>query len=576
MAFDGLTIAAVMEELDKTLTGGRIYKIAQPEKDELILTFKCNSNQYRLLISADPSLPLIYLTDNNKPSPATAPAFCMLLRKHLQSAKIISFTQPDFERIVRIEFENLNEMGDLCRKTLVVELMGRYSNIILIDDKDMIIDSIRHVSSYVSSVREVLPGRTYFLPKVLEKKNPLNENKEDFIYGITNYGEDIFAYKYIYMEYTGIAPVVASAICKKSGIEKNVKLSEITDPAKLWESFKEVMDKAHNKDFAPNLFYENGIINDYAPVYLYGNDDRKDYDSMSKLLAEFYSEKNIVSRIRQRSGDIRRVVQNALDRTKKKTELQEKQLQDTVKRDDYRIYGELLNTYGYGAKEGEKSIKVLNYYTNEEISIPLDPMYSAKDNAKRYFAKYNKLKRTYEALTSLIEENKLELMHLESIMASLDIARSEEDLVQIKEELIASGYVRRRKNVKAPKITSKPYHYVTDEGFDIYVGKNNYQNDELSHKFASGHDMWFHVKKAAGSHVILKVNGKEVPDKVFEKAASLAAYYSSVKEQDKVEIDYTEKKNLKKPPASAPGYVIYHTNYSMVTSPGIIGMKLVE
>ena len=581
MAFDGITIASVVQELNEKLVGGRILKIAQPEKDELILTVKNEGNQFRMLISADPSLPLIYLTEENKPSPMTAPTFCMLLRKHLQNAKFISFSQPDFERIVRIELEHLNEMGDLCTKTLVVELMGRYSNIIFVDDKDTIVDSIRRVSSAVSSVREVLPGREYFLPKVLEKKNPMLAVKEDFLSAsVEKSTEDkpIPVFKSIYMEYTGIAPIVAKSMCHSADISQDMFINDMDDSAKdrLWSVFKSYMDTVREGSFNPTIYYEDGMVLDYAPVDLPEITERKSYSSISELLYRFYSEKNIVSRIRQRSYDIRRVVQNAIDRTKKKIDLQEKQFEDSKKRETYRIYGELLNAYGYGIENGSKSAEVLNYYDNQMITIPLDPTYSVKDNARKYFDKYGKMKRTYEALVVLMEENMKELMHLESIMTSLDIARAEADLVQIKEELIDSGYVRRRRNLKKPKITSKPFHYISSAGYDIYVGKNNYQNDELSFKFATGRDLWFHAKKAPGSHVIVKVKGEEIPDSVFEEAASLAAYYSSVKDSNKVEIDYTEKKNLKKPAGSAPGFVIYYTNYSMVASTDISKLKLIE
>ena len=580
MAFDGITISAVTAELNDKLKGGRVFKIAQPEKDELIVTVKNDGNQYRLLISADPSLPLIYLTEENKTSPLTAPAFCMLLRKHLQNAKFLGFSQPDFERIVRIELEHLDEMGDVCRKTLIVELMGRYSNIIFVDDNNRIIDSIRHVSAAVSSVREVLPGRTYFLPKVLEKKNPLLATADDFLsISLEQSSEkDMPVYKAIYSEYTGIAPIIAKSICNKAEIDDKTMISSIDKDVvnRLWKCFSALFDEIRNEKYIPTIYYENGTVLDYAPLKMDNIGEYIEKNSMSSLLYEFYSEKNIVSRIRQKSYDIRHVVMNAIERTKKKIGLQEKQFEDTGKRETYRIYGELLNTYGYGAKPGDKSIEVLNYYDNQMITIPLDPMFSAKDNAKKYFDKYAKLKRTYEALTKFLDENKKELMHLESILVSLDIARSEEDLVQIKEELIDSGYVRRRRNLKKPKITSKPYHYISSEGFDIYVGKNNYQNEELTFKIATGKDLWFHAKNVPGSHVIVKLGDKEPTDKVYEEAAALAAYYSGASAQDKTDVDYTIRKNIKKPSGGAPGYVIYYTNYSMTIKPDISGLKMID
>ncbi len=269
-------------------------------------------------------------------------------------------------------------------------------------------------------------------------------------------------------------------------------------------------------------------------------------------------------------------MQTALERNVKKYDLQIKQMQDTEKKDKYRIYGELLNTYGYEAAPGDKSLTALNYYTNEMITIPLDPLLTASENAKKYFDRYGKMKRTCEALSELTRQVKEEIDHLESVQAALDIALHEEDLAQIKEELIASGYIRRKGGSKKVKFTSRPFHYVNEDGFHMYVGKNNYQNDELTFKFASGGDWWFHAKGIPGSHVVVKTDGKELPDKAFEDAARLAAYYSKGRGQEKVEIDYTEKKNVKKPGAAKPGFVVYYTNYSMMIDTDISKLRLLE
>ena len=300
------------------------------------------------------------------------------------------------------------------------------------------------------------------------------------------------------------------------------------------------------------------------------------FTHISELLEYYYAEKNTITRIRQRSVDLRRIVQTALERNVKKYDLQVKQLQDTEKREKYKVYGELLNTYGYEVEIGAKSMEALNYYDDQKITIPLDPTLSAGENAKKYFDKYQKLKRTYEALTTLTRETKEEIEHLSSISTALDIALREEDLVQIKEELIESGYIRRKGNAKREKVTSKPFHYVSTDGYHIYVGKNNYQNEELTFKFATGNDWWFHTKGIHGSHVIVKANGEELPDRVFEEAGKLAAHYSQARGQEKVEIDYTQKKNVKKPNGSKPGFVVYYTNYSLVIDSDITGIQQVE
>ena len=298
---------------------------------------------------------------------------------------------------------------------------------------------------------------------------------------------------------------------------------------------------------------------------------------ISLLLEHYYAEKNTLTRIRQKSSDLRRIVQTALERDIRKYDLQLHQMQDTEKRDLYRVYGELLNTYGYHAEPGAKSLEALNYYTNETITIPLDPTLTATENAKKYFEKYGKLKRTYEALTELTREVKKEIDHLESIQAALDIALYEEDLAQIKEELAESGYIRRKSSAKKQKITSRPFHYISSDGFHMYVGKNNYQNDELTFKFAAGNDWWFHAKQMPGSHVIVKSgNAEELPDRTFEEAARLAAYYSKGREQEKVEIDYVQKKHVKKPNGSKPGFVVYYTNFSMAIDSNISALRLAE
>lgn len=577
MAFDGITIAGIAAELNTNLLGGRIYKIAQPESDELLLTIKANSSQKRLFISAGASLPLIYLTDTNKPSPMTAPGFCMLLRKHIQNGRITRISQPDLERIIRIEIEHLNELGDLCTKKLIVEIMGKHSNIIFTDDQDVIIDSIKHISGMVSSVREVLPGRPYFIPDTQDKRNPLSESGEEFLSRVS--GKSMPVFKALYSTYTGISPVVAQELCYRAGIDGDYPPASLSPEnwTELYRVFSAAMADIKNGDFTPNIIFDNKNPVEFAalPLTMYEKEAIVTYDSISTVLEKYYATKNTLTRIRQKSADLRKIVQTALERNVKKYDLQVRQMKDTEKKDKYKIYGELLNTYGYGLAPGSACLKTMNYYTNEEITIPLDPTMTASENAKKYFEKYNKMKRTYEALAALTLEVKEEIGHLESISASLDIALSEADLVQIKEELIESGYIRRKGGSKKVKITSRPFHYISSDGYHIFVGKNNFQNEELTFKLAAGNDWWFHAKGMPGSHVIVKTNGDELPDRTFEEAARLAAYYSKAKGQDKVEIDYTEKKNVKKPNGSKPGFVVYYTNYSMNIDSNIDGLQLI-
>ena len=578
MAFDGITVAALTKELKETICDGRIAKIAQPESDELLLTIKTKEGQRRLSISASASLPLIYLTNDNKPSPMTAPNFCMLLRKHIGNGRIVDVSQPGLERIIQLRIEHLDELGDLRQKTLVVEIMGKHSNIIFCDEKDQIIDSIKHVPAQMSSVREVLPGRPYFIPDTMEKQDPLTAADEDFSRALR--GKPMRISKAVYTSFTGISPVVAEEICYLAGIDSQMTASDLTDDmlTHLYRQFQYYMEDVRNGAFNPVIYFDGNTPKEFSalPLTHFQNLEKKEYSSISEVLSTYYATRNALVRIRQKSADLRHIVQTALERNRKKYELQSRQLKDTENRDLYKVYGELINAYGYQLPEGSKELTALNYYTGEEITIPLDPVKTPQENAQKYFARYNKQKRTYEALTELISETGDEIRYLESVESALDIALYEEDLTQIKEELSQAGYIRRRQQKKKAKILSRPLHYVSSDGYHMYVGKNNLQNEELTFHFASGNDWWFHAKGVPGSHVILKSGGDEVPDRTFEEAGRLAAYYSKNRGSEKAEIDYIEKKHVKKVNGGRPGFVIYHTNYSLVIDSDISGIEEVK
>lgn len=575
MALDGITISALVHELNTKLVGGRFFKIAQPETDELQITIKQAREQYKLLISASASLPLTYLTSRSKTAPLTAPNFCMVLRKHLSNAKILDIYQPGLERIIHFKLEHYNEMGDICNKLLIVELMGKHSNIIFTDMDYKIIDSIKHISAAISSVRQVLPGRTYFIPDTAHKLNPLEITSADFKSAVT---KPMACAKALYTSLTGISPVAAQDICFQADIDGDKPASALTDTelSSLFSAFSKLTDRINTRSYDPVIISQNNIpveFHSYMPS-IYGTScTYEHYDSISLLLEEYYGKKNQITRIHQKSSDLRRIVQTTLEKDYKKYDLQEKQLKDTEKREKYKLYGELLTAYAHEIPSSARQAEVLNYYTNENIIIPLDMELSAMDNAKKYFEKYGKLKRTFEALETIILETKTEIEHLESLINALDIAVSEDDLKELKEELIQSGYIRRKSSDKKAKYKSKPFHYRSADGFDIYVGKNNLQNEEITFKLANGGDWWFHSKTFPGSHVIVKTEGKSLPDQTFEEAARLAAYYSKGKGQEKVEIDYIERKHVKKVAGAKPGFVIYHTNYSMAISPDITGIE---
>lgn len=582
MAFDGITIAAMVQELHKNLDNGRFSKIAQPEADELLITGKGPNGQCRLLLSASASLPLIYFTDKNKPGPLTAPNFCMLLRKHIGSARINHIRQPGLERVIEFELEHLNEMGDPCKKMLIMELMGKHSNIIFCDENRKILDSIKHVSSNMSSVREVLPGRDYFLPQTQDKINPLTVTETEFMEKVCKKPCNIS--KALYTTLTGLSPVIAEEICYRASIDGNDAAQSLPETAAihLYHTLLRLLEQVREGDFTPNIIYRNEEPVEYAvlPLTQFASEyHAEEFPTVSSMLETYYATKNALTRIRQKSSDLRRIVQTALERNRKKLLLQEKQMKDTAKKEKYKVYGELINAYGYGLEEGCKSFQALNYYTNEEITVPLDSTLTPGENARKYFDRYGKLKRTEEALTEQLADTQSEIDHLESVSNALDIARAESDLAQIREELTEYGYIKKHyAGKKGQKIQtkSKPFHYVSSDGFDIYVGKNNFQNDELTFKFATGNDWWFHAKKMAGSHVVVKTKDGELPDRTFEEAGRLAAYYSKGRTAPKVEIDYIQKKHVKKPGGAKPGFVVYYTNYSLMASPDIEGIQEIQ
>ena len=582
MAFDGITTNCIMQELNHLLAGQRISKIAQPEREELLFTFKAlNEGSNRLLISANASLPFLYMTKENKTSPLNAPNFCMLLRKYIGNGRISAISQPSMERVLCFTIEHLDEMGDPAVKYLYVEIMGKHSNIIFCDKDGQIIDSIKHVSGQMSSIREVLPGRPYFIPAQQDRFDPWQIAKEQFVEQILK--KPCSVAKAIYTSLVGFSPIIATELAYRSGLDADDSTAALTqaDVERLYDVFRSLLQDLSDGNFSYGIYYDpvTGAPKEFAPIPLtiYSDMEYKTFSSISEVLEAFYAQRNKHTVIHQKSTDLRKIVSIHLERDRKKYLLQKKQLADTEKKDKYRIYGEMLHTYGYAASPGDKSIEGTNYYTNEPFVIPLDPTLDAMENAKKYFDKYAKLKRTGEALSSYILETENEIKHLESIETSLSIAETEGDLAAIKEELQEYGFIKKHSGKKTNRISkSQPLHFVDDNGFHIYVGKNNYQNDQLTFKFATGNDWWFHVKQMTGSHVIVKSENKELPDSTYEYAAALAAYYSSGRDNEKVEIDYLQKKNVKKPNGSAPGFVVYYTNYSLVATPSLAHVTLVS
>ena len=581
MAFDGITTANLVFELNEALRDSRINRVIQPDRNELYLYIHGKAGQRVLYMSANPSLPLIYLTSKAPKAPADAPAFCMFLRKHIQNGRICSVTQPGLERVIKIRIEHRDEMGDLTSRILIIELMGKHSNIILTDENDVIMDSIKHVTPSTSSVRQVLPGRNYFIPDTMNKKDPLRLDRGSFTGAVTSGPREIS--KALYQSYTGISPVFAEELCFECGIDGGTPVSNVTpeELSKLFETFCSYAERIKNGSFTPNIVYVNDVPREFGGFQytMFADATVKEFDSMSSVLSEYYFEKNRHTKMKQRSSDLHQNVMTALAREVRKKEVREKQYKDTEKMDRYRTWGELLNAYGYDLDLSSGSVILNDYNTGNDVKVPVRPDLSAYENARRYFERYNKLKRTRSSVTQLIQESGENIEFLETVLTELELAENEADLKEIRKELEMAGFIKAKRasgKKKERSQVSTPLMFRSGAGLTIYVGKNNIQNDEITFRIASPEDWWFHAKQMPGSHVIIKGEGREIPDSAFEEAARLAAHFSKGRDAKKVEVDYVQRKHIKKPNSAKPGFVIYHTNYSMTAGTDITGIERIS
>lgn len=567
MAFDGITVSAIKAEIEDKILGGRIDKVYQPEKDEIILGIRSMGQAYKLLLTSNASNPKFHFTQTNPSNPMTPPLFCMVMRKHLQSGKIIKIEQPDFDRILNIYVESLNELGDYSVKKLVLEIMGRHSNIILTDENNTILDCIKHIGHDTSSVREVLPGREYTLPPSQGKINTLELDNNDFNEILEN-NPSFEIQSVIYKNYTGISPIAASEICYRANVNGSTPVEALTDIQKeiVFNKFAELVE-----DIKANRFYPESITNekgktiDFSPIEMtqFNGLEIKKYTSISELIESFYANRDFAYRIGQKTQDLRKLITQNIERCIRKKDIQMQTLRSIKNRDELRLKGELLTANIYSIKKGMTTVELPNYYSeNQElVAIELDSNKTPSENAQKYYKAYNKAKRTFEALKDQIKSNDEELAYLESVLTSVNNCTDEQDVKEIRRELREEGYVKKVKNQKdKSKKHSVPLHFISQDGFDIYVGKNNIQNDELTLKFARPRDIWMHTKNIPGSHVIIVANGQTIPDTTLNEGAMLSAFYSKAKNSSKVPVDYTEKKNVKKPNGSKPGFVIYETN----------------
>lgn len=577
MALDGITTFAIVSELRTALIGGRIDKIHQPLADEIRISVRGSGSPKKLLLSANSGHPRIHLTENTRENPMTAPLFCMVLRKYIAGGKIVDIIQPNFERIVILKIESANEMGDITQKSLILEIMGKHSNLILTDENGKILDSIKRVTHEKSSVREVLPGKSYVFPPAQGKKNPLLLERPDFLFSL-HLQEGRRLPEFIYQTYTGISPLMAQEACARASLDASNACQETTleEGEALFAAFSGLMQEMQEGRFLPAVYTQKnaGRVMEFSvlEMKLFQGMAQKQYPSVSALLEGFYQERDNALHIRQKAHDIRRLVLSNIERCAKKKDIQLKTLRDTQGMPVWKKKGELITANIYAITQGMTTFRTVDFYDENmaEIEIALDPAKTPAENAQKYFAKYNKAKRTLAALEIQQKQNEEELAYLESVLNALDNAADEADLSEIRTELAESGFIRRqpqKKGASRPR-KAKPLHFVSSDGYDIFVGKSNLQNDELTLKTAESTDLWMHTKNIPGSHVIIRTNGSgEVPEATLREAANLAAFFSKAKNSSMVPVDYTLRKNVKKPAGAKPGMVIYLTNRTIYVTP---------
>lgn len=583
MALDGLVIHSIVDELSSKILGGKVDKVHQPENDELVLHIRNNKENFKLILSASASNPRVYIAENyKKENPISAPMFCMLFRKYIQNGIVVGVSQIGFERIIKISVESFDELKEKTTKDIYIEIMGRHSNIILthaLDNK--VIDSAKRIPFSVSRVRQLLPGVTYVLPPSQDKLNPLDSiSKEDFITTLKSFEGPIF--KSVYSKFLGISPIVAKEICFRANIDEKLNTTDCNDSQfdSLYGEFSNLFNNINNNKYNPCIVINEDIdkVIDFSCIDLtlfkelsFINDE-----SMSKILEDYYRTKDIKDRIHQRSSDLRKSISIKLDRLYNKLHKQEEELIESENADIFKVKGELITSYIYMVEKGMESVEVSNFYDPEykSITISLNKNLTPSENAQKYFKKYSKMKTAKKELAHQMEITNDEINYLENIILSIENCENLAELLDIREELSKVGYLKikgkNNKKVntnKESKLTTKPHEFISSDGFKILVGKNNKQNDHLTLKIADNNDIWLHTKNIPGSHVIIKTDGKEVSDDAIFEGAMLAAYFSKSKMSAQVPVDYTKKKNIKKPNGAKPGMVIYETNSTVYVTP---------
>ncbi len=573
MAFDGVMMHYVKEEIKSVALDARVSQIHQPNRDELVIALRTKNGNKKLLVSSRANSPRICFTEHSIENPATPPMLCMLLRKRLGGAKLVDVRQIELERIMFLDFIATNELGDKVKLTLCVEIMGKYSNIILIDENDNIVDALKRVDFTMSTQRLVLPNIKYELPPKQDKLCILECSGRDIVEKAINTPAEMRLSKALLSAMQGVSPIITRELEYMVGVDSNRELTVI-DKLKLIEKVEKLKKYIVSGEKSPTMMIKpEGKPFDisFMDIMQYGEmASKKRFLDFSTLLDSFYYERDKAERMKVKGQDLLRLCSNIQDKLCRKIAVQEKELKDSLNRDKLRKKGDLLQANMYKMVRGQSFIDVEDYYDNNKIvRIKLSPTLNPSQNVQKYYKDYRRAKTREEMLTVQIAKAKAELQYISAVQESLGRAESERELTEIRQELVDEGYLKNRnpkgKN-KALKLLP-PKEYTSSDGFTIYVGRNNKQNDKLTLKTARNYDMWLHTKDIPGSHVIIVSDNREITDTAILEAASLAAYNSKAKESDNVPVDYTIVKNVSKPSGAKPGMVIYVNNKTVYVTP---------
>ncbi len=569
MAFDGLAIACMVHELNNALMHGRVDKILQPEYDEVILGIRAGGKNHKLVLSASSSNPRIHFTSTQKENPEKAPMFCMLLRKHLSGGKVVGVTQPQFERIVEIHIESRDELGDISVKRLIIEVMGRVSNIILADGEGKVLGSIKHVDFSVSQVRQIIPGMMYEMPPSQGKINPMEVSVQDIEDKLWQYS--LGADKFILDTFVGVGPLSAREIAYRAtgNADTNCQLMSDEQKTKFSEFLKDFFEKIKSAHFSPVLIYKDEEkIKDFSGINITHYENLfaiKNCETLNYAVDEYFKTKDFQERMSQKTSSLMKFLETNIQRCQKKLALQQQKMKDCESKEKYKVMGDLLTANLYRINYGDEFAEVENFYDNMNmLKISLKPELSPSQNAQRYYTIYQKLKNAEVVTAKQMELARQEIDYLESVKENLMIVENEREINELRDELYGQGYhVKRAEKSKIRKQVSKPLEFQLSDGFVVYVGRNNIQNDELTLRQSRANDLWFHTKFIHGSHTVIKTEGRIPSDDVIVEAAKICAYYSKARNSANVPVDYTIIKNVKKPNGAKPGMVIYD-NYNTV------------